>query len=268
LRIIHILAYPVAATLMLGAAAAPAAAQGIAGQTDVNAPPSSAIVPGLDEEGFGAFGTTPQDTWIAGFQFQGKLNSGQADLLYAGHYYATNPGSATNQRYFAQLPLPSGAQISRVECLVNDGGANDVLVALQRSTFDVSTNAPTSTSNVASASSTGTSGYQTVGFNVSEPVAHTSGNLRNLYFLAADIASNTSLRACRVVWSRTISPAPATATFGDVPTSHAQFRFVEALVAAGITGGCGGGLYCPDSALTRGQMAVFLSVALGLHFPQ
>ncbi len=64
-----------------------------------------------------------------------------------------------------------------------------------------------------------------------------------------------------------VSPAPATATFLDVPTVHPFFRFVEALAAAGITGGCGSGNYCPDNPVTRGQMAVFLSIALGLHFP-
>jgi hypothetical protein len=37
-------------------------------------------------------------------------------------------------------------------------------------------------------------------------------------------------------------------------------------VASGITAGCGGGNYCPDAPLTRGQMAVFLSKGLGLHF--
>jgi hypothetical protein len=37
-------------------------------------------------------------------------------------------------------------------------------------------------------------------------------------------------------------------------------------VKSGITAGCGGGNYCLDAALTRGQMAVFLSKALGLHF--
>ena len=31
--------------------------------------------------------------------------------------------------------------------------------------------------------------------------------------------------------------------------------------------GCGSGNYCPDANLTRGQMAVFLSKAMGLHFP-
>jgi hypothetical protein len=51
-----------------------------------------------------------------------------------------------------------------------------------------------------------------------------------------------------------------------VPTSHAQFRFVEALAASGITGGCGGGDFCPNNPVTRGQMAVFLATALGLHY--
>jgi hypothetical protein len=34
-----------------------------------------------------------------------------------------------------------------------------------------------------------------------------------------------------------------------------------------VTGGCGNGNYCPDAPLTRGQMAVFLAKALGLHWP-
>ena len=70
----------------------------------------------------------------------------------------------------------------------------------------------------------------------------------------------------RVFWRRKVSPAPAAATFGDAPPSHPFFQFIEALAASGITGGCGSGNYCPDAPLTRGQMAVFLSKALGLHW--
>jgi hypothetical protein len=70
-----------------------------------------------------------------------------------------------------------------------------------------------------------------------------------------------------VWWRRTVSDPPAAPSFGDVPTSHPFYQFIEALGASGITGGCGGGNYCPDSPLTRGQMAVFLSKALGLHWP-
>lgn len=81
------------------------------------------------------------------------------------------------------------------------------------------------------------------------------------------VAGEIRLRQVRLLYRRNVSPAPAFATFADVPVGSAQHRFVEALVAAGITGGCGGGNYCPGQAVTRGQMAVFISAALGLHWP-
>lgn len=68
-------------------------------------------------------------------------------------------------------------------------------------------------------------------------------------------------------WRRTVSPAPGSPTFNDVPTNHPFFQFIEALAASGITGGCGPSTYCPDNPVTRGQMAVFLAKALGLHWP-
>ena len=46
--------------------------------------------------------------------------------------------------------------------------------------------------------------------------------------------------------------------FLDVPPSHPFQEFVESLVRAGITAGCGGGNYCAASPVTRAQMAVFL----------
>lgn len=70
----------------------------------------------------------------------------------------------------------------------------------------------------------------------------------------------------RVAFRRQISPAPATATFNDVPTDHALFRAVEAVADAGISGGCGDGNFCPGDAVTRGELAVFLARALGLHW--
>ena len=75
------------------------------------------------------------------------------------------------------------------------------------------------------------------------------------------------LRQVRLLYARQVSPAPAVAAFGDVPTDHVFFQFIEALADSGITAGCGSGNFCPDAALTRGQMAVFLAKALGLHWP-
>ena len=50
-------------------------------------------------------------------------------------------------------------------------------------------------------------------------------------------------------------------TFSDVPPTHHFWPFVEAIAAAGITGGCGGTGFCPDSSATRQEMAVFLLAA-------
>jgi len=62
-------------------------------------------------------------------------------------------------------------------------------------------------------------------------------------------------------------PSPLAATFSDVPPSHPFYKFVEAIARRGITGGCGNGAYCPDSLITRGQMAVFLMKAIELSDP-
>jgi predicted outer membrane repeat protein len=57
-------------------------------------------------------------------------------------------------------------------------------------------------------------------------------------------------------------PANATGTvFNDVPTDNGFAKWIEQLAAEGITGGCGNGNYCPNTPVTREQMAVFLLVA-------
>jgi hypothetical protein len=54
-------------------------------------------------------------------------------------------------------------------------------------------------------------------------------------------------------------PAVGAATgFGDVPANYWAGAFIKQLAAEGITSGCGGGNYCPEQAVTRAQMAVFL----------
>ncbi len=54
------------------------------------------------------------------------------------------------------------------------------------------------------------------------------------------------------------SVALASHNFSDVLTAAFYHNAVEWVFNRGITAGCGGGLYCPDAAVTRGQMAVFL----------
>jgi hypothetical protein len=78
---------------------------------------------------------------------------------------------------------------------------------------------------------------------------------------------NLAFGGAVVWWNRQLSPAPGTASFGDVPLGYWAFQHVEALVDSGVTAGCGGGNFCPDDPITRAEMAVFLAKALGLHWP-
>ncbi len=53
-------------------------------------------------------------------------------------------------------------------------------------------------------------------------------------------------------------PAATGAMFNDVTAGTFAASWIEELAVEGITSGCGGGNYCPDSPVTRAQMAVFL----------
>ena len=54
-------------------------------------------------------------------------------------------------------------------------------------------------------------------------------------------------------------PPPANGTiFADVPASSPYAPWIEELAGMGVTGGCGNGNYCPESPVTRRQMAAFL----------
>jgi hypothetical protein len=46
--------------------------------------------------------------------------------------------------------------------------------------------------------------------------------------------------------------------FGDVPSTQTYWGAVQGLYSAEITSGCGGGGYCPNSNVSRAEMAVFL----------
>ncbi|CAG0990969.1 partial S-layer protein, partial [Anaerolineae bacterium] len=59
-------------------------------------------------------------------------------------------------------------------------------------------------------------------------------------------------------------PAPTGTVFTDVPVDHWAGAFIEALAAEGITTGCGPETFCPDSPVSRAEMAVFLTSTFGL----
>ena len=62
-------------------------------------------------------------------------------------------------------------------------------------------------------------------------------------------------------------PSATGVIFNDVPKDYWAAPWIEKLAADAVTGGCGGGSYCPEDPVTRAQMAVFLVRAFGLPMP-
>src|SRR5688572_25354654 len=105
--------------------------------------------------------------------------------------------------------------------------------------------------------------------------AFAPGQLSDCLGSTGDCYLLTNLRQTRppsVHWDIALDETPSTGhprrwpvhvgeTFPDVPRSDTFYRFVETLVHHGVTAGCGYPDYCPATAATREQMAVFVLVA-------
>jgi S-layer homology domain len=164
----------------------------------------------------------------------------------------------------AGFHLPAGASITRMEAQACNTNTTSQAI-LHLGFTSNSSGYETSLAGVGIGPNTGCMLYSVT---LSPP--HTVNNALNSYNLEWDNApvgdGTIKIQAARVFYKLQVSPAPATPTFADVPTTHVFYQYIEALAAAGITSGCGGGNYCPDSPLTRGQAAVLLAKALGLHW--
>jgi len=159
--------------------------------------------------------------------------------------------------------LPNGASIEQIEIRACDTSATE---QVQLNFGPCNTGG--GSCSLAGSVSTGVAATPGCGaFSVAILPPVVVNNLNPILVQVNTASIATTFDSVRIYYRLQVSPPPGVATFGDVPTTSPQFKFVEALVAAGITAGCGGGNYCPDQPVTRGQMAVFLAVSLGLHWP-
>jgi len=210
-----------------------------------------------------AFGTTSYTvTTISAMAFYPSATY----FYYNGVDIELSRGGAENTvtEFYAGLDLPAGAIIDYIGLNSETGDAYAYGVAL------IQRHSDGSAITIGTFSST-VHGWDT-DFNASPLGYLWQGKSGDALLINVEQGSNPTswpFGWVEVWWRRSVSPPPATASFDDVPTSHPYFQFVEALKASGITGGCSASppLFCPDSALTRGQMAVFLAKALGLNWP-
>jgi hypothetical protein len=178
--------------------------------------------------------------------------------------------NATGDVWFkAPVHLPAGALVTEVEAVVCDTSASRLFASFffvqPRGSSQTAVSGPSTTTAEAPGCVD-----RTVTFGT--PVEINNGD--NAYHVEINMGGDPSagdstvqFASMRIGYVLQVSPAGAQA-FNDVPPSHPFFQFIQALAAAGITGGCSATppLYCPDDPITRGQMAVFISRALGLHF--
>ena len=171
---------------------------------------------------------------------------------------------AGDSDFAAPLQLPPGAKVLGLELDGVDVNASRDLSAL----FIAGSALDGSGANYGGPSTSGASGQQTVYYDLT-PQGLVVDNVNAIYEVdvSFDVSdANDLLLASVAVYYQLQVSAPGAQLFGDVPPSHPFYQFIQALAASGITGGCGGGNFCPNNYVTRGQMAVFLAKALGLYY--
>ncbi len=213
------------------------------------------------------YGTSEWQELVVGSAEMVPLSDSQwesTDFATGGYTYrsgGSNSGACTS------VHLPNGARVSGITVFLRDSSATGYMQTYFKranfwddsgeTLFDYSTD------------TAGTPGW--VKTYIALPGGdHTVDNNFSAYSLCTFqwVTTGNSLghKGAVIWWKRQISPAPATATFTDVPTDYWAFQGIEALAASGITQGCGGSNFCPDDNVTRAQMATFLARALGLHW--
>jgi S-layer homology domain len=224
-----------------------------------------------EAEAAGDFGTGAQYTAIAAKSFIGRQNTAADPWQYSGgdEGCCTNL-SRTGAEQFADAPLnlPNGVLLTFIRFWANDtNAASNMGFFLFETCYPNLGPGPTnSVELLAGAGGLATAGATGNQSDSAGNLLHTINNEGCKYTLRVSFGATTglTLQKMRAQWQRQISPAPAVASFSDVPTTAQFFREIEALADSGVTSGCTVTTFCPDDFVTRRQMAAFLSRALGL----
>jgi hypothetical protein len=211
-----------------------------------------------------AFGTEHQTiTVVSGMEFRGLGAFQVPDTLSVGFWYCNVPPCDPEvDHYYTSLELPAGSVIDYIG--VNSASPGDGALGFTLHKRD----ADNLRTTLASYTIPGHTDFRTdytgsLGISIPENAGH--AYVLDIEHPLTD-QPGSQIGYFEVAWKRRVSAPPSVATFSDVPSSHPFFQFIEALAASKITAGCAPGKFCPEEPLTRGQMAVFLAKALGLHW--
>ena len=218
----------------------------------------------------------------AAFVLDENLSWLQVPSTPEGYVFPRDPsGFGDTISFWAAVNLPTGAEIGHLYLYAYDVSSNPaarVVAHLRRLTgygaictnmFCTHPPIPPAFADLASASTNGAHGYTLESAVLSPP--HTIANYRAQYAVVTSFEKvhqygGLGFKGVEIWWKRQVSPAPTSASFSDVPLGALFFAEVEAMKAAGITSGCTPTHFCPDSTVTRRQMAAFFARALGLYW--
>jgi hypothetical protein len=196
-----------------------------------------------------------------GFQDRGSRYEADED-----DYYVYNKSTVNADFVFLPVNLPHGALITGFVLYYNIryAGYGNVTATLVELRGGNGVSQPT-VNATRTAISSSDAGYGVVGLPLSSPITVSNSYQ---YLVKVLLGTATGFKAVDIRYHLQLGPAPAKATFADVRPDNLYFRAVEALAGSGITSGCGNGNFCPNKNVTRGELAKFLAVALGLNWPE
>jgi hypothetical protein len=173
------------------------------------------------------------------------------EAVAKSRFYSTVP----NGVFIGEAHLPDGVFLKGFYLDACTSGS--ALVDAVVESTDMFGNFP---STLASISSTPGSGCASTFFDLSSAnfVVNNAG-LHLFVIITLEAAdSTTELAGARFTYDTDVFSYPPTPIFNDVPASDPRFSWIQEMSQDGITSGCGGGNFCPNNPVTRGQMSVFL----------
>ena len=217
------------------------------------------------------WGSVGGSTTLMGHDFTEELTGYFVKRYLGATYCQVTPASGETVEVFGQLNAPDGATLSQLQFWAYDVDPVDGLnVSLWEACQEPGGN-PVSI-QLGTVDTIGAIGTY---FGFTPLNGHRVMNRNCTYTVRVQFnpgpvdckGTALQLQKVEVDWVRDVAPPVGQPSFSDVPADHPFYKYIEALYSSAVTGGCGDLHFCPDAPLTRGQMAVFLSKALGLQWP-
>ncbi len=176
------------------------------------------------------------------------------------HLYSTVPGGM----FLSEVHPPIGGNINGFEIDACNTSLTAPLTATVFTTDDFGNNTTIVAGPLTVPANSGCGPFEVT---ITPPVAITDGAHWVVDVETGAGDNTTSFSGVKLTYDLAGFNFAPTPYFADVPASSPIFPFVQKMFELGVTAGCGGGLYCPNSPVTRGQMSVFIvkSVYEGIH---